>query len=110
MNDFAGKCGLIVGVANKYSISWAIAQAVAGRGAKLALTYQGRFEDHVKKLAGELADAPLVLPCDVASDADIAAVFESVDKEFGGGGLSLRGGRGGPPPPPPGTRTPPRRQ
>ena len=47
MNDFAGKCGLIVGVANKYSIAWAIAQATAARGARLALTYQGRFEDHV---------------------------------------------------------------
>jgi enoyl-[acyl-carrier-protein] reductase (NADH) len=56
MNDFAGKCGLIVGVANKYSIAWAIAQAVARRGAKLALTYQGRFEDHVKKLSAELPE------------------------------------------------------
>jgi enoyl-[acyl-carrier protein] reductase I len=84
MNDFAGKCGLIVGVANKYSIAWAIAQAVARRGAKLALTYQGRFEDHVAKLSAELPAPPLVLPCDVTSDADIAAVFENVDKEFGG--------------------------
>ena len=56
MNDFTGKCGLIVGVANKYSIAWAIAQATARRGARLALTYQGRFEDHVKKLAGELPE------------------------------------------------------
>ena len=84
MNDFAGKCGLIVGVANKYSIAWAIAQTVAKRGAKLALTYQGRFEDHVKKLGAELPESPLVLPCDVASDADIAAVFASVNKELGG--------------------------
>jgi enoyl-[acyl-carrier protein] reductase I len=84
MSDFAGKFGLIVGVANKYSISWAIAQAVARRGAKLALTYQGRFEEHVKKLSAELPEPPLVLPCDVTSDADITAVFENVDKEFGG--------------------------
>ena len=84
MSDFAGKSGLIVGVANKYSIAWAIAQAVARRGAKLALTYQGRFEEHVKKLSAELPEPPLVLPCDVTSDADIHAVFENVDKEFGG--------------------------
>ena len=83
MNDFAGKCGVIVGVANKYSIAWAIAQAVAARGAKLALTYQGRFEDHVKKLAGELPQPPLVLPCDVTSDDDIKAVFERLGAEFG---------------------------
>ena len=83
MNDFAGKCGVIVGVANKYSIAWAIAQAVAARGAKLALTYQGRFEDHVKKLAEELPQPPLVLPCDVTSDDDIKAVFERLGAEFG---------------------------
>ena len=83
MNDFAGKCGLIVGVANKYSIAWAIAQAVAARGAKLALTYQGRFEDHVKKLAEELPQPALVLPCDVASDDDIKVVFERLGAEFG---------------------------
>ena len=51
MTDFAGKCGLVVGVANKRSIAWAIAQAVAARGARLALTYQGRFEEHVRELA-----------------------------------------------------------
>ena len=50
MTDFAGKHGLIVGVANKRSISWAIAQATASRGARLALTYQGRFEEHVNEL------------------------------------------------------------
>ena len=66
------------------SISWAIAQAVARRGARLALTYQGRFEEHVNDLSQGLEHAPLVLPCDVSSDADIAAVFEKVDQEFGG--------------------------
>jgi enoyl-[acyl-carrier protein] reductase I len=84
MSDFAGKHGLIVGVANKRSISWAIAQAVASRGARLALTYQGRFEDHVNELSQGLEQSPLVLPCDVSSDADIDQVFARVDQEFGG--------------------------
>jgi enoyl-[acyl-carrier protein] reductase I len=84
MSDFAGKHGLIVGVANKRSISWAIAQAVAQRGARLALTYQGRFEDHVHTLGAGLADPPLIVPCDVSSDADIAAVYARVEQEFGG--------------------------
>src|SRR5687767_6614119 len=84
MNDFAGKCGLIVGVANKYSIAWAIAQAVSRRGARLALTYQGRFEEHVNDLSQGLEQPALVLPCDVTSDAEIDAVFARVDQEFGG--------------------------
>ena len=84
MSDFAGKHGLIVGVANKRSIAWAIAQATARRGARLAITYQGRFEDHVNELSQGLGEPPLVLPCDVTSDADIEGVFARVDQEFGG--------------------------
>ncbi len=84
MSDFTGKLGLIVGVANKRSISWAIAQATAARGARLALTYQGRFEEHVHELSQGLGQPPLVLPCDVSSDQDIAAVFDRINHEFGG--------------------------
>jgi enoyl-[acyl-carrier protein] reductase I len=84
MTDFTGKQGVIVGVANKRSIAWAIAQATAQRGARLALTYQGRFEEHVHELSQGLPQPPLVLPCDVASDADIDAVFARVGQEFGG--------------------------
>jgi enoyl-[acyl-carrier protein] reductase I len=83
VSDFTGKQGLIVGVANKRSIAWAIAQATARRGARLALTYQGRFEEHVSDLSQGLQQ-PLVLPCDVSSDADIDAVFAKVDEQFGG--------------------------
>ncbi len=84
MSDFTGKHGLIVGVANKRSIAWAIAQETALRGARLAITYQGRFEDHVNDLSQGLGEPPLVLPCDVTSDAEIDAVFARVDQEFGG--------------------------
>jgi len=97
MNDFSGKCGVIVGVANKYSIAWAIAQATAARGARLAITYQGRFEDHVKKLAQELPQSPVVLPCDVTSDDDIKALFEHVDREFGGLDFLVHGAAFAPP-------------
>ena len=82
--DFTGKHGLIIGVANKRSIAWAIAQATARRGARLALTYQGRFEEHVNELSQGLPQPPLVLPCDVSSDADIDAVIARIDQEFGG--------------------------
>jgi enoyl-[acyl-carrier protein] reductase I len=84
VTDFSGKCGLVVGVANKRSIAWAIAQAVAAKGARLALTYQGRFQEHVAELAQGLPQPALVLPCDVSSDDDIANVFSRLDAEFGG--------------------------
>jgi len=84
MTDFAGKHGLVVGVANKRSIAWAIAQATARRGARLAITYQGRFEEHVHELSQGLEHPPLILPCDVSSDAEIDAVFARIDQEFGG--------------------------
>ena len=84
MTDFTDKLGLIVGVANKRSLSWAIAQATSSRGARLALTYQGRFEEHVNELSQGLAQPPLVLPCDVSSDEDIASVFATIEQDFGG--------------------------
>ena len=84
MTDFAGKTGLIVGVANKRSIAWAIAQALSARGARLAVTFQGeRLEENVRDLSETLTD-PLILPLDVTSDEQIAAVFEQLETNFGG--------------------------
>ena len=84
MADLSGKCGLVVGVANKRSISWAIAQAAAHAGARLALTYPSeRLEENVRELAATL-DNPLVLPCDVADDQQIADLGATLDREFGG--------------------------
>jgi enoyl-[acyl-carrier protein] reductase I len=84
MSALAGKIGLIVGVANKRSLSWAIAQAAAREGATLVLTYQGRFEEHVRELADTLTPPPLVLPLDVQSDADLDAVFAQIEQQRGG--------------------------
>jgi enoyl-[acyl-carrier protein] reductase I len=84
LSDFAGKLGLIVGIANKRSIAWAIAQATAQRGARLALTYQGRFEENVNELSAGLPSPPLILACDVSSDEEIDAVFAKLDQDFGG--------------------------
>jgi enoyl-[acyl-carrier protein] reductase I len=83
MSELAGTHGLIVGVANKRSIAWAIARAAAAGGARLALTYQGeRLEENVRGLAAEL-DRPLVLPCDLTSDEQIARLFDEIGREFG---------------------------
>jgi enoyl-[acyl-carrier protein] reductase I len=84
MPSLSGKTGLIVGVANKRSISWAIAQAAAREGARLTLTYQGeRLQENVRDLAADLTD-PLILPLDVTDDAQIDAVFQEIDRTFGG--------------------------
>ena len=82
---FEGKTGLVLGVANKRSIAWAIARRLADGGARLAFTYQGeRIESSVRDLASQV-DSPLVTACDVRSDEDIARVFAEVGDTFGGG-------------------------
>jgi len=84
MPDLSNKHGLIVGVANKRSISWAIAQAAAAAGARLALTYPSeRLEENVRELAEQLEN-PLLAPCDVASDQQITDLAATIDREFGG--------------------------
>jgi len=84
MADLSGKTGLVVGIANKRSIAWAIAKAASAAGARLAVTYQGeRLEENVRELA-EALNNPLIMPCDVTVDAQMDAVFAAIDKEFGG--------------------------
>jgi enoyl-[acyl-carrier protein] reductase I len=79
-----GKVGLILGIANKRSIAWGIAQSVAREGARLAVTYQGeRLKENVDELAAWLKD-PVILPCDVTRDEDLDALAESVKAAFGG--------------------------
>jgi enoyl-[acyl-carrier protein] reductase I len=82
---FEGKRGLVLGVANRRSIAWAIARRLAEEGAELAFTFQGeRIEKSVRELAGSVS-SPLVTECDVRSDADVARVFSEVAEAFGGG-------------------------
>jgi enoyl-[acyl-carrier protein] reductase I len=84
MSVLQGKVGLVVGVANKRSLSWAIAQAAGAQGASLALTYQGeRLEENVRDLSEGLTD-PLILPCDVTNDDQMDAVFAAIDAKYGG--------------------------
>ncbi len=91
MPDLSGKCGLILGVANKRSISWAVAQAAAASGARLALTYPSeRLEENVRDL-GEKLEQPLILPCDVSNDQQITELAAGIEKEFGGLDFVLHG-------------------
>lgn len=80
----AGKIGLVVGVANKRSIAWAIAQAWHNAGATLAFTYQGeRLKENVEELAGTFGPNTMILPCDVTKDEDIARIFAEVGGKLG---------------------------
>jgi len=91
MSELSGKHGLIIGVANKRSIAWAVAKAVSDAGARLAVTYQGeRLEENVRELTADLAD-PLILPLDVGSDDQIQDVASRCDEAFGGLDFVLHG-------------------
>ena len=82
---FEGKSGLVLGVANKRSIAWAIASRLAAEGARLAFTFQGeRIEKNVRDLA-ESVDSPLVTACDVRADQDVERVVGEAADAFGGG-------------------------
>lgn len=78
-----GKVALVTGVANRRSIAWAIARALHAAGTELVFTYLGdRLKDPVEELAATL-DSPMVLPCDVTKEEEVAAVAEAVGKRYG---------------------------
>ena len=78
-----GKRCLIMGVANDRSIAWGIAQELINQGAELAFTFQGEaLEKRVRPLADSVG-AKIVLPCDVMDEGSVAAVFETLKKEWG---------------------------
>ena len=86
MGMLSGKRALIVGVASKLSIAYGIAQSMHREGAELAFTYQNdKLKDRVLGFAEGWGTSPeLCFPCDVASDEDIAAVFEALGKQWKG--------------------------
>jgi enoyl-[acyl-carrier protein] reductase I len=83
MGLMTGKRGIIFGLANDMSIAWGIAQQLRAAGATLAFTYLNEaLEKRVRPLAESL-DAELILPCDLARDEDIEAVFKTVEETWG---------------------------
>ena len=83
MGLLEGKNALVIGVANKNSIAWAIAQALAREGARLALTYQGeRVEKRVRDCADQIPGT-LTLEMDATDDEQIAHVYEQIGHEWG---------------------------
>lgn len=78
-----GKNGLIVGVANKHSIAWAIAQSAIREGARLAFNYQNeRLKGNVEELVKGV-DGAKAYQCDVGNDEEIAAMMAGVEADLG---------------------------
>lgn len=85
MSDLSGRTGLIVGVANKRSLAWAIAQQADAAGARLVLTYQNeRLKENVDELVPQLKTPPMLLPCDVSRDEDIAHLADAIGSQVDG--------------------------
>lgn len=84
MTLLQGKRGAILGIANKNSIAWGIAQAMHEAGASLAFNFLNeRMEPKVKKLT-ETIPGSVTLPCDVTKDEEIDSFFTEIGKHFDG--------------------------
>ncbi len=82
--DLTGRTYVVMGVANKRSIAWAIARSLDEAGAKIIFTYAGeRLEKNVRTLAESLSGEHLVLPCDITSDEEIDATFAQIKEQVG---------------------------
>ncbi|MFT7145003.1 MAG: enoyl-[acyl-carrier protein] reductase I, partial [bacterium] len=83
MKIMQGKRGIIMGVANKNSIAWGIAQQLHEAGAEIAFTYVGEaLERRVKPLA-ESIGSDFIVECDVCDDAAIAETVKQVEAKWG---------------------------
>src|SRR5260370_29037565 len=73
-----GKLALILGIANKWSLAYAIAQAFSREGARLVVTYLGEHQKEAIETLAEGLAVDSILPCDVTKDEDIAALSEGL--------------------------------
>ncbi|MGB0133896.1 enoyl-ACP reductase FabI [Dokdonella sp.] len=84
MGFLHGKRALIIGIASKRSIAWGIAEAMHREGAELALTYQSdKLKSRVEDAASEF-NSDIVLPLDVADDAQIEKLFSDLGARWDG--------------------------
>lgn len=82
MSFLKGKKALIIGLASQRSIAYGIAKSFYEQGAELAFTYQNeKLKSRVEDAAAEF-NSHLVFPCDVAHDAEIAAVFQQLGQHW----------------------------
>jgi len=84
MGLFDGKKGMVLGVANDFSIAWAVSQKLLAEGAELGFTHLPgeKMERRVRKLADPIG-SKLVTPCDVQKDEDVERVFRQAGETYG---------------------------
>ncbi len=84
MGLFTGKKGMVLGVANEFSIAWAISKKLLDEGAEIGFTHLPgeKMERRVRKLADPIG-AKLITPCDVQKDEDVARVFAEAKETYG---------------------------
>jgi enoyl-[acyl-carrier protein] reductase I len=81
--NLRGRTALVLGIANRWSIAYAIAEQLQAHGVRLAVTYQNeRLRDEVHKLTSAWPDV-LLMPCELTDEAQVQTVFERLQKEFG---------------------------
>src|SRR5712691_4561682 len=73
-----GKTALILGIANKWSLAYAIAQAYSREGARLVLTYLGEHQKEAIESLAEGLTVDSILPCDVTKDEDLARLSSAL--------------------------------
>jgi enoyl-[acyl-carrier protein] reductase I len=76
-----GKSALILGIANKWSLAYAIAEAFERAGARLALTYLGERQKEAIEDLTKGWNVTALLPCDVTKDEEVSALTQSLGGE-----------------------------
>ena len=81
--DLQGKKYLVMGVANKRSLGWAIADRLHTAGAQLAYSYQAeRLKDELDKLTVDQSDR-LLFQCDVTREEELSTMFREIREQWG---------------------------
>ena len=81
--DMSGKRVLVMGVTNRFSLGWAIADRLRESGADLAFSYQGeRLRETIEKLTADMPECPL-FECDVSVEENLQAVFAGLKEKWG---------------------------
>ena len=80
--DLQNKKFLVMGVANKRSLGWAIADKLHAAGAQLAFSYQAeRLKDELEKLTAEQSNR-LLFQCDVSREEELADMFSELREQW----------------------------
>jgi enoyl-[acyl-carrier protein] reductase I len=81
--DMKGRRALVMGVTNKHSLGWAIAEQLEAAGAELAFSYQGeRLLRTLETLTAERPGTPLY-ECDVTNEEQLRGVFRDLAERWG---------------------------